>query len=191
MWEEILEAEALALHAWVQAGALPAVAPLDRHTIEPLLRNDALAIVLLPRGANPAVRSYYLRRVHAAAARFPSVTCEKGALPDDTHAQLWLPELPRCNATAPAETIRFAHVDGASGGQTGRGSALASLAVRVRAKRLLSPVGSAARFVVLRRERSSRTEWRVTPMEGGQLTADAMVEFCREQLPWARRRASR
>ena len=192
MWEQILEAEALALHAWVQAGALPAVASLDRHTIEPLLRHNALAIVLLPPGANPALRSYYLRRVHAAAARFPSVTCEKGALPDGAHAQLWLPELPRCNATAPAETIRFAHVDGASGGQTERGSALASLAVRVRAKGLLSPVGSAARFVVLRRERSSRTEWRVTPMEGGQLTTDAMVEFCREQLPWARgTRASR
>ena len=195
MWEALLEAEALVLHAWVQAGALPAVSRLDTHTLEPLLAADALALLLLPPGANPALRAYYLRRAHAAAARFPSVVCEKGALPDGAHAQLWLPDLPRCNATDAAETVRFAHADGGRA-LAEPSTALGALAARADAKSLLAPAGGAARFVVLRRERSARGRgrrtWRVAEGNwepGGSLTTDAMVELVREQLPWARKRA--
>ena len=193
MWERVLEEEALRLHRWLQAGAIPPLSLLTPTSVEPLLRaTDALGLLLLPPGANDALRTYYTRRVRAVAAGFPPVRCAAvGERPaaektgDDALGsleleQVWLSELPRCEPAPPAERLHFAHADSDA-------ESIARLSVHTHLPKLLGvPRRGDARFVLLRRGAGSAAGWAMRELEGA-VSQQAVDALCRHEtlVPWA------
>jgi hypothetical protein len=109
MWQELLEAEALALHRFIQAGALPDVSELSPRSIEPLSASAAhLGLFITPTALDGRMRKYHLRRLARVAARFSPLRCGE-ASSDPTDG--WPPAYNSCELAPKAEAIRFVHAN--------------------------------------------------------------------------------
>jgi hypothetical protein len=113
MWEQVLEAEAIRLHRFIQAGAIWPVGPVaDAASLDALAEHaSAIGLLVLPPSTPRALRGYHLRRLARVAARYPVVQC-----PAARQADLgeWLPERERCRSVLPAHATRFAHANGSA-----------------------------------------------------------------------------
>ncbi len=187
MWEQLLEAEAVAVHRFAQAGALSDVEQLTPSLVDALKHSaSSIGLLALPPTLAWKMRDYYLRRLYKLAAAYPQLRCSDG---EGDGRDEWTGR-PKCSLAPKHEAVRFVHAPM----DTSLFAVLANsfgLTPAKLAPLSLHPIGAQgeqlartdALFVLLQKDPKT-SEWQAHSVaDDGPPTLGAMKELCENELP--------
>ena len=171
MWNDVLEAEALALHRFLQHGALPEITELTADSVDSLTTTGrVIGLLTFPVQLDASMRRYHIKRLKKLAAAHPPYACI-----DDKSFDSWFGR-PRCSMLP---SIRFAF-----GTSSVSFTMLIASQLGVRAT-AMPPPNRTPSFAVLVRTTGlvsgDRAQWQPHPLPV-PLVWDTVAAKCREHL---------